>query len=66
MRRIIRSIKNLFGADVRLRKWCLETAIRQGAPASFQMDLAADYYNYLTTGRPLLTVEYLKFPPREQ
>lgn len=28
MKRLVNYIKNLFGADVRLRKWCIEQAVK--------------------------------------
>ncbi len=28
MKRLVNYIKNLFGADVRLRKWCVEQAVK--------------------------------------
>lgn len=41
MKRIINRIKNIFGADVRLRKWCIKQAIR-GARYSPTCDYLAD------------------------
>lgn len=42
MKRLINYIKNLFGAEEQLRKWCVEQAIKANAS-----NLAGPY-NYLT------------------
>lgn len=43
MKRLVNYIRNLFGADVRLRKWCVEQAVKAQSSNSLTSNP-----NYLT------------------
>ena len=48
MKRVIDYIKNLFGADERLRKWCLERAVDTiGVSDVKAIEKATAFYNYI-------------------
>lgn len=48
MKRLINYIKNLFGADVRLRKWCIKQLnIRVDAPSAFSIKQAQALYDFI-------------------
>lgn len=48
MKRMIDYIKNLFGADVRLRKWCLDKAIfTAGQPSEQAYKVADAFYDWV-------------------
>lgn len=51
MKRLINYIRNLFGADVRLRKWCAEvTKDWVNADVSDNLKPAQSLYNWVTRG----------------
>lgn len=50
MKRLINYIKNLFGADERLRKWCL-TQSNDRLPYYMVVKHADDMYNWIKRGK---------------
>lgn len=66
VRRIIRSIKNLFGADVRLRKWCVKivSGVEKTRTPDYQMRVAqnaAELHAWITgriSDRELFEIKY--------
>ena len=53
MKRLITHIKNLFGADEKLRKWCIEQATRTevGGDPKYVMNRANMFYDFISKGR---------------
>lgn len=57
MKRLINYIKNLFGADVRLRKWCIEQTSKD-VVNNYTIESAEKLYNWVTYHKkPLLKDE---------
>lgn len=56
MKRLIAHIRNLFGADEKLRKWCLESVIKGMGPnlraCDRAMQVADRYFQWIKTGKP--------------
>lgn len=55
MKRLITYIRNLFGADERLRKWCLESTIKGFGPnlriCDEAVNAADKYFLWIKTGK---------------
>lgn len=51
MKRWVKIIKNLFGTDIRLRKWCVKQAIKSGRTVPEYILQDADAYYQWIKGR---------------
>lgn len=59
MKRLITYIKNLFGADERLRMWCVEQAnkLPLSLPAADMVKYAESYYKWITRKEPVQSAQ---------